>query len=52
MLFRSLILRDYENGCINIVVIIQEFIFPANGAGKLPPDTAAGQSDHDHSTVH
>jgi hypothetical protein len=27
------------NDCINIVHIIHKFIFPANGAGKLPPDT-------------
>ena len=37
----ELILLDCVNDCINIVVIIQELISPANGAGKLPPDTVA-----------
>jgi hypothetical protein len=27
--------------CINIAYITKEFIFPANDAGKLPPDTVA-----------
>jgi hypothetical protein len=37
----ELIFRDYVNDCINIVYTIQEIIFPAYGAGKLPPDTVA-----------
>lgn len=37
----ELILLACVDDCINIAYITKEFIFPANDAGKLPPDTVA-----------
>jgi hypothetical protein len=35
----ELIVLDCVDDCINLVYIIQELIFPANGTGKVLPDT-------------